>query len=625
MERRLAAILVADIVGYSRLIDAQERETFEALRVHQTTVFAPLVSKYHGRIVKFMGDGALAEFSSTVNAVDCAVALQSVTAEANTEIPAERRLVLRIGVNLGDVIVEGTDLYGEGVNIGARLQALAEPGGIVVSHAVFSSVKGKVAVGFEDHGERRLKNISEPVRIYRIVDAASNATIAAARPGAIDKIAVAVLPFKNLSNDPDQVYFSEGITEDVVIDLSKISHIDVLSRHAAASYNPALQSLSQFAKQWNISYAIDGSVRKIDRRVRISVKLMDVATDTHIWAERYDRDLNDIFSVQNEISSAVVAALKIKLLPQERKALEQRSTSDADAYDLYLLGRYYRNRRSSRDIEIALRFARRALDVDTEYARAWTLTALCLSDLHLRGRSVDTGFAAAQQALSLDGSLPEAHAAMGRVLAEAGDLVAAQTFHLESLRLDASSFDVQFNYGLTCLESSDHKGAIEHLERAAELLESDLVALSMVAVSYDALGDRTGFASSAQRTLDRVQREISGRPDNSSAIIHGVLALARLGENARAHSWALRALTIEPDDLMDKYNIACAMAYMRDYDQALNLLEQCVPKMPPEFLLWIRQDQDLKDLRDLPRFRKIVAEGALRLKSEQDGHASPPS
>jgi adenylate cyclase len=264
-------------------------------------------------------------------------------------------------------------------------------------------------------------------------------------------------------------------------------------------------------------------------------------------------------------------------------------------------------------MEIALRFANRALERDSNYARAWALVALCQSSLHLRGRSEDTGLEAAKRALGLDPTLAEAYAALGRVLAESGHLEAARESHRESLRLEPSSFDVRHNYGLTCLESGDHRQAIEHLERAAELLETDLLSLSMVAVCYKALGDQAGLVSAAQRALERVQKEIAIRPDNASAIVHGVLALGRLGENERAKSWATRALLIEPDDVMDKFNIACALAHMDEREQALSLLEQCAPRMPPEFVLWIKQDEDLISLRGLPRYQALIDEGETRL------------
>ena len=348
--------------------------------------------------------------------------------------------------------------------------------------------------------------------------------------------------------------------------------------------------VGEVARRLKVGHIVEGTVRKAGGRVRITAQLIDASKDSHVWAERYDRDLIDIFALQDEISQAIVAALKVKLLPTEKAAIEIRSTKDPEAYQLYLMARHYQTMRSARNLEIALRFCRRALEIDPDYARAWALVALCQAYMHFRGRSEESGLSAAEKALSLDPMLAEAHAAKGRVLAELGRYDEALVAHQESLRLDSDSFDVRHNFGATCFQLGHHEAAIEHFERASRLLEADYTSCGFVAAACAALGRHVERNVAARRALERVEKEIALRPDNGSAIAHGVLALARLGEKERAAEWASRALTIEPDEVVVQIYLACASTQMNELDRALDLLEFFLPKMSPDFINWIKQD-----------------------------------
>jgi adenylate cyclase len=579
MERRLAAILAADVVGYSRLMEQDEAGTMAALVDRRKAILEPLFAKHRGRVVRLMGDGTLAEFASAVDAVQCAVDIQKAMREANSKLPEDRAVVLRVGLNLGDVAVEDSDLYGDGVNIAARLEAMADPGGICLSAAIHQQVERLLPFAFRDLGDQALKNIARPVRVYCIAD--DDGAAGAPRTGTLtgrtflvqSKPSVAVLPFVNMSGDPEQEYFSDGITEDIITDLSKVSTLNVVSRATVFTLKGKSVDISQVAQRLKVGHIVEGSVRKAGGRVRITAQLIDATKDSHVWAERYDRELNDIFALQDEISQAIVAALKVRLLPGERKAIENRSTYDPKAYELYLQGRHYYLRASARDHEIAIRFGQRALEIDPNYARAWALVAVCQHWLHRGGRSEDSGLTAAEKALSLDPTLAEAHATKGQVLAEIGRYDEALAAHEESLRLEPDSFEVRHLFGVTCMKLGRDEAAIEHFERAAQLVETDYIALSLVAECYKALGRHDEFNSAARRTLERIEREIALRPDNATAIVWGSGALAYLGEKERAKEWASRALIIEPDDAMNRYNLACAFAQMDEPDQALDLLE----------------------------------------------------
>lgn len=324
MERRLTAILAADVVGYSRLMSLDEAGTLSALKVHRREMADARIAEHQGRIVKLTGDGILVEFPSVVNAVACAVEIQRRMRERNIDVPADRRIEFRIGINLGDIIVEDNDIYGDGVNVAARIEAIARPGGVAVSGAVRDNVGNRLALVFEDAGDQQLKNIDRPVRVFHVaLDAPSAAPEASAR-GKVetrvkDKPSIAVLPFNNMSGDPEQEYFSDGITEDVITDLSKISGLFVVGRNTVFTYKGKPAKLQQVAAELGVRYILEGSVRKAGQRVRITGQLIDGQDGGHIWADRYDRDLTDIFALQDEITHTIVDQLKVKLLPRRRK------------------------------------------------------------------------------------------------------------------------------------------------------------------------------------------------------------------------------------------------------------------------------------------------------------------
>jgi len=614
VQRRLAAILAADVVGYSRLVELDEAGTLAALKDRRRQILNPLTTDHQGRIVKVMGDGVLVEFASAVNAVACAVELQRRMTAANDGLAVDRRIDLRVGVNLGDVVVEGGDLYGDGVIIGVRLQEMAEPGGICVSAGVHEQVSGKLPVAFEDLGRCEMKNSTRPVQVYRLMFDADHGSsnLAEQRPHAT-KPSIAVLPFTNMSGDPEQDYFSDGITEDIITDLSKVSALNVLSRNTTFTFKGKAVAIAQVAQRLRVGYVVEGSVRKAGGRVRITAQLIDAAKDNHLWGERYDRDVSDIFAVQDEIAHAIVAALKVRLLPVEKSAIESRSTNDPKAYQLYLLGRHYRFQHGARNLEAALRFFERALEVDPRYARAWASVAECQAFLYVRGRSEESGLVAAERALALDRNLAEAHAARGRVLSELERYEEAIAAHEESLRLEPDSFDVRFNFALTCLYMGRHQDAAEHFERAAKLLERNYTALYFAAISYRALGHHAEFSSAARRAIDRIEKELVLRPDNVRALVFGAATLAHLGERERAEEWATRAQIIGLDDPIDELNLACAFAQMGELERAVDYLESSVRTTLPKTLGWVRRDRELEPLYDHPRYRALIAREEARL------------
>ncbi|RWP95736.1 adenylate/guanylate cyclase domain-containing protein [Mesorhizobium sp.] len=373
MERRLAAILAADVVGFSRLMEIDEAGTLATLKVRRKEILQPLVAKDRGRIFKVAGDGVLVAFASTVNAVQCAVELQQAMAAANRGQPGSRTIVLRVGINLGDVIVEGTDLYGDGVNIAARLEALAEPGSILVSGAVYDSVKNKIKVAFEDLGAQRLKNIAEPVRAYRLT---GTTAVADPTPRTItDKPSIAVLPFTNMSGDPSQEYFSDGIAEDIITELSRSRDLLVIARNSSFQYRGKAVDVKRTGRELGAEYVVEGSVQKAGNRARITAQLITAATGNHLWAERYDRDLEDVFTVQDEVVRTIVTTLVGRVAEGGAEKAKRKPPQLWAAYDHFIRGRAHYHRY---DLDAAEAPLRRSIELDPGYAPAYGRLASCL-------------------------------------------------------------------------------------------------------------------------------------------------------------------------------------------------------------------------------------------------------
>lgn len=621
MQRKLTAILSADVVGYSGQMEADESGTLERLKTNRSAIFDPQVASHGGRIFKLLGDGALVEFSSVVAAVNCALAIQEATAKSSSSDAKPIRY--RIGINLGEVIVEGDDIYGDGVNVAARIQMLAPEGGVALSRLVRDQVKGKLPFEFDDMGEHTVKNIETPVHVFSVRAAKGNETEGrdVEEPR---KLSICVLPFSNMSGDVEQEYFSDGISEDIITDLSKVSALSVVSRNTAFTFKGKHVDLKQVARQLQVSHVLEGSVRKAGERVRITAQLIEGAKDSHVWAERYDRDLKDIFALQDEISEAIVKALKLKLLPEEKKAIESRSTTNPEAYKLYLMARQYSLMANARHREIIIRLCQRATEIDPNYARAWALLAISQSNLLLLGGVAgDNGWEAAQRALALDPTLADAHAARGRVLADGGRFDEAIAEHELALRLDSDSYEVNSAAARCFIPLRRYDDAIACLENAASVAPMDFWALGMAVQCYRAKGDREREKDVARRTLARVEKLLVTEPDHGNAMSFGVTALVSLGEAARAKEWAQRAVLLDPNNRNLRYNLGCSMGHLGEFDAAFDMLEPVFQTAPPQGLVWAKEDNDLDAIRDHPRFKAMIAAAEARLAAE--GSTSKPT
>jgi adenylate cyclase len=615
MQRKLTVILSADVVGYAGLVEGDEAGTVERLKTNRALIFDPQVALHGGRVFKLMGDGALAEFPSAVAAVECALAIQDATERSAAKDAEAKRFRYRIGINLGEVIVEGDDIYGEGVNVAARLQTLAAVGGVALSRVVRDNVAGKLSCAFEDMGEHQVKNHERPVHAFSARHSMEGRS--QTRTGVpLHKLSICVLPFANMSGDIEQEYFSDGITEDIITDLSKVSALHIISRNTAFVFKGKKAKVQEIARELNVSHVLEGSVRKAGNRVRITAQLIDGANDEHIWAERYDRDLNDIFALQDEISEAIVKALRLKLLPEEKQAIEARSTSNPEAYKYFLMARQYTMTGNARHREITIRLCKRAVEIDPSYARAWALLAISQSNqLLLGGNSSENGWDAAQRALAIDPDLAEAHAACGRILADAGKHDEAVKEHELSLRLDPESYEVNSAAARCLIPVRRFADAARCLEKAASLAPADFWTLGMAIQCYRGLGDEAAEKDTARRTLERVEKIIAAEPDHGSAMSFGVAALVVLGEAARAKEWAERALLLDPTNNNLSYNLGCAMVKLGDMDAALNFLEPALAVASPPGLSWAERDSELDPIREHPRFKAMLGARKSQLAS----------
>jgi adenylate cyclase len=442
------------------------------------------------------------------------------------------------------------------------------------------------------------------------------------------RTAICVLPFANMSGDPEQEYFSDGITEDIITDLSKVSALAVTSRNSAFVFKGKHVDVPKVARELKVDCVLEGSVRKAGGRVRITAQLVNGATNDHVWAERYDRDLNDIFALQDEISEAIVKALKLKLLPEQKKAIEQRGTNNVEAYNLFLMGRQFYlagNEGDARRAAAIIRLCARATEIDPGYARAWALMALGQVNLRFAlGRGGDGGMVAAERALALDANLAEAHAVKARVLAEKGSRAEASAEIDIALGLDSESFEVNTSAAYLSYRRQRLEDAIRYWEKATTLLETDINSSAMLLSCYVAVGDSPAARRSAATVLTRAEKALAQDPNNGTVTGYSAYALATLGEAERAKERMSRALLIDPDNLNMRYNFACALLiHLKETEAALDMLGPVLEKLAIGFLNHAKADPDFITIRDNPRFKAMIAAAEARLAAENEGNLPP--
>ena len=554
--RRLAAIMAGDIAGYSRLMSTDEEGTLRQLKAHRKELIDPKITEHRGRIVKTTGDGMLVEFVSVVDAVRYAVDVQRSMAERNADVPADKRIEFRIGINVGDIISDENDIYGDGVNVAARLEALAEPGGILVSRNVHDQVRDKLNFGFEDLGEQVVKNIARPIGIHRISLAASAphamvksaATAAKTELPTADRPSIAVLPFTNMSGDPEQEYFADGISEDLITALSKLRWFFVIARNSSFTYKGKAVDIKRVARELGVRYILEGSVRKGGNRVRITAQLIDAATNNHIWADRYDGELTDIFQLQDEITKKVVGAIEPKLLEAEAIRSQHRSTDDLGAWDLVMQANSLLWKQTKADGEAVTTMLMNATKRYPDYAPAHSMLAFALLFRAIpvgvsRNLDVMNAAAYATRAAELDDNDPWAHLALGYA-----DFLKRRTDHAvqefnRALEINPNFAAAHGYLGTALAFNGQSDQAIVHSELALRMSPHDpqnaIFNVGLAAAHY--LNGQ--FAEAISCSRNAVQQRSGWTPGHRIYCA----SLAQAGQLDEAHAALDRLKELQPD------------------------------------------------------------------------------
>jgi adenylate cyclase len=552
--RRLTAILAADVAGYSRLIGADEEGTHERLRGHLRELIEPKIGEHRGRVVKTTGDGVLAEFASVVDAVRCAVEIQRGMIDREPPVPDERRIRFRIGVNLGDVIAEEDDIFGDGVNVAARLEGLAEPGGIWISRTVRNQIRDRLPYPFEDLGEQSVKNIARPVRVYALRPEAVAelpatsvlSTVSISQPAVAPRLSIVVLPFANLSSDPEQQYFADGITEDLTTDLSQLANMLVISRNSAFTYKDKAVNAKQIGRELGVRYVLEGSLQRSGNQVRINAQLIDAETDTHLWAERFENETGDLFALQNEVTSRIAGALNLELTAREAA----RPTGHPDALHYILRGRAAFSKPASRDTYAeAIRLYEGALGLDPQSAGAQRLLARTLAARAMDGltdaAAADLARAEglARRALASSPRSPLAHFAGGHVLRAQGRPEEAILEYETAIALNRNWVFAYVALGACKLLTGSIKDAIPLAEQAIRLSPRD----PNIGIMYDRIGYVHLLQSRIHQAIPWSEKARGANPAQPLYRAHLASAYALNGETERAAIELAEARRLTPD------------------------------------------------------------------------------
>jgi adenylate cyclase len=557
LERRLTAILAADVVGYSRLMSKDEAGTLERLKSLRKDLVQPSITARKGRIVKLMGDGLLAEFPSVVEAVQSAVDIQAAMPDREPGLPEDARIKLRIGVNLGDIIGEGSDIYGDGVNLAARLEGLASPGGICISGTVFDQVNGKIPLAFADLGEQRVKNFDHPVRVYRIVlgegtDGSDAGDASSGGPAALelpDKPSIAVLPFSNMSGDPEQDYFADGITEDIITALSRVRWLFVIARNSTFSYKGTSPDVRQVSRDLGVLYVLEGSVRKGGNRIRITAQLIEATTGRHVWADRYDRDLGDVFALQDELTETLIAAIEPELSSAERERAIRKPPETLDAWSWFQRGLWHHYRFTKEDNAEAQVLFRKAIALDPNFSRALAALAHALYWDTLFGftdtpqETLAEAAQLARKAMSLDDKEPFAYFSMGRIHALKGEFDRAIPELQQAIELNPSFAHAYFGLGFALTLAGRPEDTVAQMDNAIRLNPHD-------PSLWTFFSGRSLALCLVHQYEDAVKWGVKGaRQANAGWLSHAILAcpLGHLGWVEESRRTARNLLELKPD------------------------------------------------------------------------------
>ena len=615
LTHHLVALWFADIAGYSDRAGEDERAALQLIELLQT-LSRETIGRYNGRVVKFMGDAVLAEFPSIELAVRAAAALSRQYAEQSAG--TGRMHNLRIGVHIADVAVDSDgDLYGDGVNAAARVQEAAEPGQVVLSQDVWRQLRGRTEFQFESLGDRSLKGIG-PIGLYTVTvkepdtrlypSPARSETAQRAEETPSEIHSIAVLPFADLSAEHDQEYFSDGVAEEILNALTKVAGLHVPARTSCFAFRGTNVDARVIGKRLGVEAFLEGSIRKAGSRLRIMVQLVETQNGYHLWSERFDREIEDIFAIQDEIARSVLDALGLSLTQREERRLLKPSTTNVQAYEFYLRGRKLFQTWTRQNMEFARQMFARAVAIDPEFALAWAGLAKTYVDLYRWGRNsrdLQEAQRTSAHALKLDPNLAEAHVAIGQALAIQRRFEDAAAEFEKAIELDPTSFDAYYFYARSSFEAGDLEKAVQLFEKAHRSRPEDYQATALRSLALHELGWADEARTTDQQAVDLINKYLEINPNEARAYSLGASPLARLGKREDSKRWSEQAIALAPNDPVILYNAACNSAQLGEPDAALDRLERSI-EAGVAVGDWIKHDPDFENLRDHPRFQAIV-------------------
>lgn len=592
--RQLAAIMFTDIVGYTALMGRDEEMAFTLLKKNRE-LQKPVISKFNGRWIKEIGDGILASFNTVSDAVNAAAEIQHAC-------NAAKEFQLRIGIHLGEVVFENDDVFGDGVNIASRLQTIAKPGGIYISESVYNNISNKSDFSTRFVKEELLKNLKEPIKIYEIITD-NESKQANKEINRLQEKSIAVLPFVNMSNDPEQEYFCDGISEEIINVLTQLNNLRVISRSSAFAFKGKNVDVREVGKTLDVTTLLEGSVRKSNNQLRITTKLVRASDGSHLWSDRYDHKMENVFAIQENIAENVAIALQGFLTNAEKEAIKRPETS-IEAYEYFLKGREYQHRLLLYD---AKEWFEKAIAQDPAYAPAYAGLAAVLASLYEWYGSHDADLEAAERhslkALSLAPELAESHSSRGFVLSLGEHYDESEKEFKEAIRLNPNSFDAYYYYGRLCFSRGQIRQSADLFQKASEVRREDFQSALLQAQSLRVLGE--DYQSSLREGIERARKQLELNPNDRRALSLTSSYFVDVGEREEGMKWITKALELYPDDTGVLVNAACMYATDGNKEMALQLLEKVFGKGFGK-KDWIEHDPDYDSLRDEPRFKALL-------------------
>lgn len=632
-ERKLAAVMFTDIVGYTALTQSDEAQALELVQ-RQNKLLHPLFTKFHGREVKSMGDAFLVEFDSALEATRCAISIQEFLHDYNLSTNDLWKIKLRIGIHVGDIVHKDKDIFGDAVNIASRIEPLAAPEGVCISEQVFDQIHNKIDYALERLKEAKLKNVKFATDVYSVIMPWENNTAAQSKEGTFPLTRLAVLPFANISPDPNDEYFSDGLTEELIDRLCQLSELEIIARTSVMNYKKKEKSVREIAKELQVGSIVEGSVRKFGNRIRVTSQLINCNTEAHLWSNHYDRNLDDIFAVQSDIAENVASALRIKLLHSEKHALEHKGPWNPEAYNEYLKGLYFHHKSGREDEGKAIEHFQKALQIEPNYPEAMAFLGICIAASGYAGYERQKSYARASEivmkAIELDETIPESHYAMGTkaFLIEA-DWEKADKELRRALELNPNYLDVHIQYALTLVSIGRRDESIVEIEKALRLDPLSARAHTVAQGVY-ALAGKFGEA------IEHFQKAIELEPNSGTAYNNLGFTFALMGKWEEGLKSIEKAFELDPspfvkanlaygyavtgnreqalklleeiraDSRVSGLNLAHSYAALGDKDEALNCLEKAYENRTITTFPMFHINPLLASLRDEPRFKELV-------------------